>query len=189
MKVIIHGIFLLPVLWIIHNFFVYQLGSDPVDTLLKWSGFSTLILLAWVAVGNFIKRAKRIRYLPTSIRYGGWYALSYTTIHLLIFMILDFELALPEIIGEIFKKQYILLGMSAYVLMILMGYIHEARKKSLLQLRPLFYLIPFLGTLHYFFAQKSPTPFSISLLAIGLLFIVIRLFLFLKVDKKSGIIR
>lgn len=188
MKALIHALFLVPFLWIVHNFFMYQLGSDPVDTLMKWSGFSALILLAWVAVGNFIKRIKRIRHLPSSIRYGGWYALTYTFIHLLIFMVLDFELNLPEIIEEIFKKQYILFGMGAFVLMGFMGYIHEARNKSLLKLRPLFYLIPLLGTLHYFFAQKVPTPFSITLLVIATLFIGVRLFLMLKMDKKPGII-
>jgi methionine sulfoxide reductase heme-binding subunit len=119
-----------------------SLLCTPINTLFKWS-----------------EPLKRRRTL-------GLYAFLYATIHVIIFVDLDYGLAWSLIIQTVLQKPYILVGMITFLLLIPLAFtsfdIWKIRLgKNWKRLHRLVYLIAPLAVLHYAWSKKGDL-FSLS---------------------------
>jgi len=115
---------------------VLSLACTPLNTLFRWS-----------------EPLKRRRAL-------GLYAFMYATIHIMIFINLDYGLAWSYILQTIFEKPYIVVGFLGFLLMIPLAWtsfdIWKKRLgKSWKRLHQLIYLIAPLLILHYAWGKKG----------------------------------
>lgn len=115
---------------------VLSLTCTPLNTLFRWS-----------------EPLKRRRAL-------GLYAFMYATIHVLIFVNLDYGLAWSQITQTIFEKPYILVGVTGFLLMIPLAWTSfDIWKKRLgktwKRLHQIIYLIAPLLVLHYAWSKKG----------------------------------
>jgi len=115
---------------------ILALACTPLNTLFKWS-----------------EPLKRRRAL-------GLYAFMYATIHIIIFIDLDYGLAWSLIIQTIFEKPYIVVGMLAFLMLIPLAFTSfDIWKKRLgkkwKRLHKIIYLIAPLAVLHYAWGKKG----------------------------------
>jgi methionine sulfoxide reductase heme-binding subunit len=115
---------------------VLSLACTPLNTLFKWP--------------ELIKRRRAL----------GLYAFLYASIHVIIFVDLDYGLAWSLIIQTIFEKPYIVVGVIAFLMMIALAFtsfdIWKMRmKKNWKRLHQLIYLIAPLAVLHYAWGKKG----------------------------------
>jgi len=115
---------------------ILALACTPLNTLFKWS-----------------EPLKRRRAL-------GLYAFMYATIHIIIFIDLDYGLAWSLIIQTIFEKPYIVVGMLAFLMLIPLAFTSfDIWKKRLgkkwKRLHQIIYLITPLAVLHYAWGKKG----------------------------------
>jgi methionine sulfoxide reductase heme-binding subunit len=115
---------------------ILSLACTPLNTLFKWS-----------------EPLKRRRAL-------GLYAFMYATIHIIIFIDLDYGLAWSLIVQTIFEKPYIVVGMLAFLMLIPLAFTSfDVWKKRLgknwKRLHKIIYLIAPLAVLHYAWGKKG----------------------------------
>ena len=115
---------------------VLSLACTPLNTLFKWP--------------ELIKRRRTL----------GLYAFLYATIHVLIFVNLDYGLAWSLIVQTVFEKPYIVVGMIAFLLLVPLAFtsfdVWKMRlKKNWKRLHQLIYLIAPLVVLHYAWSKKG----------------------------------
>lgn len=115
---------------------VLSLACTPLNTLLKWP--------------ELIKRRRAL----------GLYAFLYATLHVVIFVDLDYGLAWSLIVQTIFEKPYIILGVISFLLLIPLAFtsfdVWKMRlKKNWKRLHRLIYLIAPLVVLHYAWSKKG----------------------------------
>ena len=115
---------------------VLALACTPLNTLFRWS-----------------EPLKRRRAL-------GLYAFMYATIHVIIFIDLDYGLAWSLIIQTIFEKPYIVVGMLTFLMLIPLAFTSfDIWKKRLgkkwKRLHQIIYLIAPLAVLHYAWGKKG----------------------------------
>jgi sulfoxide reductase heme-binding subunit YedZ len=115
---------------------VLALACTPLNTLFRWS-----------------EPLKRRRAL-------GLYSFMYATIHVIIFIDLDYGLAWSLIIQTIFEKPYIVVGMLTFLMLIPLAFTSfDIWKKRLgknwKRLHKMIYLIAPLAVLHYAWGKKG----------------------------------
>ena len=115
---------------------VLSLACTPLNTVFKWP--------------ELIKRRRTL----------GLYAFLYATLHVLIFINLDYGLAWSLIIQTVFEKPYIVVGMIAFLLLVPLAFtsfdVWKMRlKKNWKRLHQLVYLIAPLVVLHYAWSKKG----------------------------------
>ena len=115
---------------------ILSLACTPLNTLFKWS--------------ELLKRRRAL----------GLYAFMYATIHVLIFVHLDYGLAWSYIAQTVFEKPYILVGLAGFLLMIPLAWTSfDIWKKRLgktwKRLHQLIYLMAPLLILHYAWSKKG----------------------------------
>jgi methionine sulfoxide reductase heme-binding subunit len=115
---------------------VLSLACTPLNTLFKWT--------------ELIKRRRAL----------GLYAFMYATIHVLIFLHLDYGLAWSLIVQTIFEKPFIIAGVISFLLLIPLAWTSfDIWKKRLgkkwKRLHQVIYLIAPLVVLHYAWSKKG----------------------------------
>ena len=115
---------------------ILSLACTPLNTLFKWS--------------EPLKRSRAL----------GLYAFMYATIHVIIFIDLDYGLAWSLIIQTIFEKPYIVVGMLTFLMLIPLAFTSfDIWKKRLgknwKRLHKIIYLIAPLAVLHYAWGKKG----------------------------------
>jgi methionine sulfoxide reductase heme-binding subunit len=115
---------------------VLSLACTPLNTLFKWP--------------ELIKRRRAL----------GLYAFMYASIHVVIFVDLDYGLAWSLIAQTVFQKPYILVGMISFLLLIPLAFtsfdVWKMRlRKNWKRLHQLVYLIAPLVVLHYGWSKKG----------------------------------
>ena len=115
---------------------VLSLACTPLNTLFKWP--------------ELLKRRRAL----------GLYAFLYASIHVLIFVDLDYGLAWSLIIQTIFEKPYIIVGVISFLLLMPLAFtsfdIWKIRlKKNWKRLHQMIYLIAPLVVLHFAWSKKG----------------------------------
>lgn len=141
-------------------FFAGGLSANPIQDMQQSTGRTAITLLVLSlactplnAIFGWREAIKRRRAL-------GLYAFMYVTIHLLIFVNLDYGFAWSLILQTIFEKPYILVGLTAFLLLIPLAMtsfdVWKMRLgKKWKKLHQIIYLIAPLAVLHYAWAKKG----------------------------------
>ena len=142
------------------GFFTHHLTANPIQQLEIRTGRHAIALLVLSLVCTPLNTVLGWREPIKRRRALGLYALMYASLHVIIFVDLDYGLAWSLLIQTVLQKSYILYGMAAFLLLIPLALtsfdIWKKRLgKSWKRLHQLVYFIAPIAALHYAMAVKG----------------------------------
>jgi sulfoxide reductase heme-binding subunit YedZ len=142
------------------DFFTDNLTANPIQALEQRTGRHAITLLVLALACTPLNNLFGWRELIKRRRALGLYAFLYATIHVIIFIDLDYGLAWSLIVQTIIEKPYILVGMLTFLMLIPLAFTSfDIWKKRLgknwKRLHQLVYLIAPLAVLHYAWGKKG----------------------------------
>ena len=155
LKVIIHLSALLPLLNAYYLAITDQLGADPVEAIIHFTGIGAFnLLLITLSVSPLIKLTKQ-GYLLQTRRLLGLYAFLYALCHLVSFLAFEVQFSIGLFISEVIERPYITVGMIAFLLLIALAVtsvniLKRKMGKSWQQLHNFNYLIVILVAIHFY---------------------------------------
>ena len=159
-KVVIHLAAFLPLLNLYSLAFLDQLGADPVERVIHFTGIGAFnLLLITLLITPTAKRFKQ-GYLLQTRRLLGLYAFSYAVMHILNFLAFDLQFAWSLFISEVVKRPFISVGMVAFLLLTALAItslstLKRKMGKSWQSLHNASYLIIILVAVHFYWSVKS----------------------------------
>ena len=90
----------------------------------------------------------------------GLFVFFYATIHLITYVAVDYRFDWHQILNDVFKKKYVFIGFSAWLLLIPLAITSSQKMTKLLKynwkkLHKLIYVIAIFGSLHYIWLSKT----------------------------------
>ena len=124
--VLLHGaakplLFLLcaaPLAWLVYGAFANRLGANPAEALIRGLGDWTLRGLWLTLAITPLRELTGLAALARFRRLLGVFSFVYASLHLLAYGWLDMSLALDDIAADIAKRPFILMGFTAWALML-----------------------------------------------------------------------
>ena len=138
-----------------------QLGANPLEFFLRATGVLTLV---FVLVTLAVTPLRRIFGWNTLIKFRrmlGLYAFFYACIHLVTYSIFDKSLDLSAIVGDVWQRPFIAIGMLAFTMLVPLavtstnGMVKRLGGKNWARLHKLIYPIAILGVIHFWMIVKS----------------------------------
>jgi len=184
-KVIVFLISLIPLVLLIDDVAHDQLGANPVEAihfrLGDWA-------LRFLCIGLAITPVKKIFHQFWVMRFRrmmGLFAFFYASLHFLVYIILDLSLSWQNFIDEVPDSPYIILGLFAYCLLLLLALTstHKIQKylgKRWIILHRLVYLAAIIAVAHYLWLVKSDESQPLIYAVIVGFLLTIRLVFYLK---------
>lgn len=189
LRLIVHTAALIPLIWMLYDWWSYQIGPDcsPVypacanwirDITLR-TGMAAIILLTLSLTCTPLSTLLGWRIVVPLRKPLGLYAFLYVSIHLSIFVFLDYGGDIAWILEEITMRRYAIVGFIAFLLLVPLAATSTSwamRKlggKNWKRLHKLVYLIAVLAVLHYLWLVKENYTWPIFFaVVIGFLLLV-----------------
>lgn len=167
---------LVPLASLVWRFLADDLGSDPVETLIRSTGDWGI---RFIVGGLMITPLRQMGWnAPARFRRMiGLYAFFYVCLHLTTYLVVDQGLDLPSILGDILKRPYITVGMLAFVLLVPLAatstaaMVRRLGARIWMMLHRLVYPIGVLAVIHYYLLVKADVTWPViygAILAFGL---------------------
>lgn len=160
LKVIIHLSALLPLLNLYFLAFSDELGADPVEVVIHFTGIGAFnLLLISLSISPLAKIAKK-GYLLQTRRLLGLYTFTYAVCHLLNFLAFEVQFSGALFLSEVIERPYITIGMIGFLLLTALAVtsLNQLKRKmgkSWQKLHNLSYFIAILVTVHFYWSVKS----------------------------------
>lgn len=138
-----------------------RLGANPIEYFLRTTGVLTLVFLFITLAVTPLRKIFGWNQLIKFRRLLGLYAFFYGTLHLITYSVFDKALDIPAILGDIWQRPFIAVGMAALTLLIPLavtstnGWVKRLGGKNWIKLHRLTYVAAILGVIHFFWIQKS----------------------------------
>jgi sulfoxide reductase heme-binding subunit YedZ len=137
-----------------------DLGANPVQFIEHHFGKWTLIFLCLTLAMTPLRKLTKISVWLRYRRMLGLFSFFYATLHLLTYLVIDYQFAWHDIALDIMKHRYVLVGFSAWLLLVPLALTSNHKMMQLLgkrwkQLHRLIYLIAILGVLHFIWLVKK----------------------------------
>jgi sulfoxide reductase heme-binding subunit YedZ len=159
LQLIVHLAGWIPLAIMLFDLLTDNLTANPIQAIEKRTGFTALTFLvlslactplAFLGWKQLTQRRKAL----------GNYGFLYAAIHVTVFVAVDYGLNLEAILRDVGTKQYILIGATAFLLLIPLAvtsfnYWMKRLGKNWKRLHRLVYLILPLVTVHFFMARKG----------------------------------
>ena len=173
-KMLLHGaskpvvflLCLLPFVWLFFGALTDQLGVNPAETLIRATGDWTLRFICIVLLVTPLRVISKTPTLARFRRMLGLFTYFYVVIHLLSYSWLDRGFDVPEIVKDIIKRPFILVGFLSFLLLtpLALTSFNKAIKtmgaKRWQLLHKLVYVISGLGLLHFFWMRAGKNNFA-----------------------------
>ena len=165
-KAVLFALCLLPFAWLLYGAFTNQLGANPAEALVRSTGDWTLRFLCIVLAVTPLRQLTNTPALARFRRMLGLFVYFYVVLHLLSYSWFDMEFNLPDIVKDIIKRPFILVGFSAFLLLTPLAAtsfnraIKALGAKRWQMLHKLVYLIAGLGILHFFWMRSGKNDFA-----------------------------
>ena len=165
-KPLVFALCLLPFAWLVYAAAAHQLGANPAEALVRSTGDWTLRFLCIVLA---VTPLRVITHMPALARFRrmlGLFVYFYAVLHLLSYSWFDMEFNLGDIINDIVKRPFILVGFSAFVLLTPLAVtsfnraIKALGAKRWQLLHKLVYAVAGLGILHFFWMRAGKNDFA-----------------------------
>ena len=159
-KTLVFFISLWPIYVISYQIIFNQLGPEPVDRIINHFGEWTLIfILLTLSMTPLKKITKSVEWIKFR-RMLGLFTFFYASIHMLSYVGLDYRFDFEPLINDVFKKKFIFIGFSAWLLLIPLAVTSSERMVRLLKqnwkkIHRLIYIIGIFGVLHYIWLSKT----------------------------------
>jgi len=175
-KILFFILALLPLTRLVWLAFADGLGSNPVEFVIRSLGTWTLVLLLVTLSVTPMRLIFGIKWLMPLRRMMGLFTFFYVCLHLLAYAGLDQWFDWQAIVHDIAKHPYVLVGFTAFVLMIPLAVTSTQAMMRRLgrrwqKLHRLVYIIAILGVTHYWWLVKKDVtePFLYALVLFVLL--------------------
>jgi sulfoxide reductase heme-binding subunit YedZ len=160
LKLLIHLVALFPLLTIYYLAFIDQLGADPVQEIINFTGIGAFnLLLLSLIISPVVKYFKQGYFLKVR-RLVGLYAFTYAISHVFNFLAFDLQFAWSLFFNELVERPYIFIGMLALVILCALAItsLNKLRRKmgkSWQKLHNFSYLAAVLIAVHFYWSVKS----------------------------------
>jgi methionine sulfoxide reductase heme-binding subunit len=157
---------LLPFAWLIYGIITNQLGANPAEYLIRSTGDWTLRMLCIVLAVTPLRVISKTPQLARFRRMLGLFVYFYAVLHLLSYSWFDMGFDIGDIINDIIKRPFILVGSAAILLLtpLALTSFNRAIKtlgaKRWQMLHKLVYVIAGLGILHFFWMRAGKQNFA-----------------------------
>lgn len=180
LKIVTHGGSLIPLLWLLWDWWFYLLGPNEIQEITIRTGRAAIILLALSLAVTPLNTIFGWKQLIPLRRPLGLYAFLYVSLHLFTFLVLDYGLNLAWIGEALFEKWYALLGFSAYLILLFLAatstkWAMRKMGKNWKSLHRWVYLAGILALAHYYFAVKTLTTRPFLTIVVVLLLLLVRI--------------
>jgi sulfoxide reductase heme-binding subunit YedZ len=160
LKISIHLLAFLPLFVLYFLAFTEQLGADPVEEVIHFTGMGAFNLLLISLLVTPVAKNYRQGYLLKIRRLLGLYSFTYAMFHLLNFLAFEVQFDLALFFDEIIDRPYITVGMAALMILFSLALtsITAIRRKMGTKWQKLHngvYLAVLLIALHFFWSVKS----------------------------------
>ena len=152
---------LVPAVLLAADFARGRLGANPLDFMTEATGTLALIFLLLSLAITPLRRLTELNWLIKFRRMIGLYAFFYLSLHFLTYVWFDKFFNFAEIITDTARRPFILVGLTAFILMIPLAVtstnkmIKRLGGKRWNRLHKLVYICATLGVIHYFLLVKS----------------------------------
>ena len=165
-KPAVFAICLLPFAWLFFRAFNNQLGANPAEALIRATGDWTLRFVCIVLAVTPLRIISSTPALARFRRMLGLFVYFYVVLHLLSYSWFDMGFDVADIVKDIIKRPFILVGFSAFLLLTPLAAtsfnaaIKAMGAKRWQRLHKLVYLIAGLGILHFFWMRAGKNNFA-----------------------------
>ena len=168
---------LIPLVLLLWDLYHKRVGPNPLEFATRTTGMLTLVFLCLALAVTPLRKIFGVNALVRFRRMLGLFAFFYGSLHLLTYVWFDRQFHLLSTIEDIGRRPFILLGMTAFVLMLPLALTSTNRMvkrlggKRWAQLHRLVYFAAIAGVLHFWMLVKSDTslPFTFGFILLFLL--------------------
>lgn len=174
-KPLLFGLCLLPLAWLFYGAATNGLGANPQEALIRATGDWTLRFLCIVLAVTPLRVVSGTPALARFRRMLGLFVYFYAVVHLLSYSGFDMGFDVPEIVADIVKRPFILVGFSAWLLLtpLALTSFNRAIKalgaKRWQWLHKLVYGVAGLAVLHFFWMRAGKNNFAEVFVYAGIL--------------------
>jgi sulfoxide reductase heme-binding subunit YedZ len=157
---------LLPLAWLVYGAAADRLGANPAEALIRATGDWTLRLLCLALAVTPLRQWTGWHALARLRRMLGLYTFFYATLHFLAYAWLDMGLAIGDIVRDIPKRPFILVGTCALLLLVPLAatsFDRAVRALGAARWRALHravYAVAGLALLHFFWMRAGKNDFA-----------------------------
>ena len=165
-KPVVFALCLLPLAWLVYGIFANTLGANPAEKLIRATGDWTLRFLCITLAVTPVRTIFKQPALARLRRMLGLFAFFYASLHFLCYSWLDMGLVWTDIVRDIAKRPFILVGTSALLLMTPLALTSFNRAIKALGaarwqlLHRAVYAVVLLGLLHFFWMRAAKSNFN-----------------------------
>ena len=165
-KPLVFVVCLLPFAWLFYGALTNQLGANPAEALIRALGDWTLRFICIVLAVTPLRVISNTPALARFRRMLGLFAYFYVVMHLLSYSWFDMGFDVGDIIKDIIKRPFILVGFLAFLLLTPLAAtsfnaaIKAMGAKRWQWLHKLVYVIAGLGLLHFFWMRAGKNDFA-----------------------------
>lgn len=165
-KTLVFLLALLPFAWLFYGALSNKLGANPAEYLIRACGDWTLRFLCLTLAITPLRVITGIAALARFRRMLGLFVYFYVVLHLLSYSWFDMGFDLGDIVKDIIKRPFILVGFAGFLLLtpLALTSFNRAVKamgaKRWQMLHKLVYLIAGLGLLHFFWMRSGKNDFA-----------------------------
>jgi sulfoxide reductase heme-binding subunit YedZ len=179
LKCLIHISAFSPLVYLYYQAIFDQLGADPVQEVIHFTGISAFNLLLITLLVSPIAKYCKVGYLLQVRRLLGLYAFCYAFFHVVNFLAFDLQFAWSLFISEVFQRPYISIGMVAFLLLTALAVTsHNSLKRKMSgawqTLHNFNYLIVLLVGVHFYWSVKSELISPLFYLLLSTLVLLMR---------------
>ena len=151
---------LVPLAWLAYDDYTDSLGVNPIETITRWTGTSTLLFLLITLSVTPLRKISRYQSLIKFRRMFGLFAFFYACLHFTTYIWLDQFFDLGEIVKDVAKRPFVTVGFASFVSLIPLAITSTSAMvrrlgKRWQQLHRLVYAIAIGGVVHYLWLVKA----------------------------------
>jgi len=181
-KVVVFVNALIPLLLLLWDLYHKRVGPNPLEFATRTTGMLTLVFLSLTVAVTPLRKIFGVNSLVKLRRMLGLFAFFYGALHLLTYVWFDRFFNLISVVQDVGKRPFILVGMTAFVLMVPLAItstnkmVKRLGGKRWANLHRLVYLAAIAGVVHFWMLVKSDTRLPLTFGFILLFLLGYRLF-------------
>ncbi|WP_181646895.1 ferric reductase-like transmembrane domain-containing protein [Helicobacter sp. 16-1353] len=144
-------LFVLPLLFIFYGVFSGFFGVEFSTEVLHYLGRLSIFLLTLMLLSKYLSRIPFLSFIQNYKKEIGISSFLFAFLHILLYIV---GISPSEVLLEIFKRRYILLGFLLFALMLCMFIFSFCNKSLFFKCASLILPFSLLGSLHYLFSSK-----------------------------------
>src|SRR5713226_4669683 len=173
---------LVPLTLLLWDVYRKQVGANPLEFVTRTTGMLTLLFLLISLAVTPLRRITGLNWLVRFRRMLGLFAFFYGSQHLLTYVAFDRFFHLTTLPGDVVKRPFIAIGMTAFFLMLPLAItstdkmVKRLGGKRWLRLHRIVYVAGIFGVLHYYMLVKSDVRLPLTFAFLLVLLLGFRLF-------------